>query len=145
VLSFAPSAAAGWHCDCAKATCGSNSGRRNVFFQALGQGSQELEFKADANALFCKFGKQKCSCPCRIYIYIYVYMHMHVMACFVLCSPNCRKLNLSRSCLRLTSRRIRLWFLCYFFVATITHTYTCSFSILGHEASAFCGGGPMIK
>ena len=37
-----------------------------------------------------------------------MYMRLHVMACFVLCSPNCRKINLGRSCLRLTLRRIRL-------------------------------------
>jgi hypothetical protein len=145
VLSFAPSAAAGWHCDCAKATCGSNSGRRNVFSKRWGKAAKSSSLRRTRMHFFANLGKSVLVPVECIYIYIYVYMHMHVMACFVLCSPNCRKLNLSRSCLRLTSRRIRLWFLCYFFVATITHTYTCSFSILGHEASAFCGGGPMIK
>ena len=29
-----------------------------------------------------------------------MYMRLHVMLCFVLCSSNCRKINLCRSCLR---------------------------------------------
>ena len=47
-------------------------------------------------------------------------MRLHVMACFVLSSPNCRKINLGRSCLRLTLKRARLrLFLSFCFVAYI--------------------------
>ena len=54
VLSFAPSAAAVWHCDRVRITCESNSVRHSVFFKRwAGQFViivHEVEFKADATA-----------------------------------------------------------------------------------------------
>ena len=54
VLSFAPSAAAAWHCDHVSITCERNSVRHSVFFKRwAGQFViiiHEVEFKADATA-----------------------------------------------------------------------------------------------
>ena len=51
VLSFAPSAAAVWHCDRVRITCESRSVRHSVFFKRWALPATVVEFKADVTAV----------------------------------------------------------------------------------------------